>query len=91
MNYQDLIYAQCGDNNPDITMQEVEQYPKNDYLDTLIYKKIISDQIYQCISNKTYSLDEMQVGLYLGAAASAKGNIHFRIRDVMEHLEFSFD
>ena len=58
---------------------------------TLIYKKIISDQIYQCISNKTYSLDEMQVGLHLGAAASAKGNIHFRIRDVMEHLEFSFD
>ena len=57
----------------------------------LPYKKIISDQIYQCISNKTYSLDEMQVGLYLGAAASAKGNIHFRIRDVMEHLEFSFD
>ena len=88
MNYQDLIYAQCGDNNPDITMQEVEQYPKIDQILSFIRK---SDQIYQCISNKTYSLDEMQVGLYLGAAASAKGNIHFRIRDVMEHLEFSFD
>ena len=85
MNYLDLIYDECGDNNPDIAMQEVHM---NNFISH--YLQIISYQIYQCISNKTYSLEEIKVGLYLGAAASAKGNIHL-IRDVMEHLEFSFD
>jgi len=50
LDYQDLVFNQCGNNNSNIE----------------------SEEIYQCIYNKTYSLEEIQVGLFLGAAITAK-------------------
>jgi len=49
LDYQDLVFNQCGNNNSNIE----------------------SEEIYQCIYNKTYSLEEIQVGLFLGAAITA--------------------
>ena len=66
MDYQDLVFNQCGNNNSNIEMKEV-------WIRMFGFIKPFLLQIYPCIYNKTYSLEEIQVGMFLGAGPTPKG------------------
>ena len=63
-SYNDLIWARCGQNSSDISLQEVGLHCTCE--DISVHLSTV--QVYSCIYNLTYSLDEIKLMLGQGAA-----------------------